>query len=395
MHVLFTYLEDVASSPPGHSLSREVSEASASLAHLGVQVTILTPSSEQEGSQQLVGNPRRLLVPLLRVIPLARLKEMRQQALLQCNLSLLAQMASLQGEGRRIDLVHCFGWQAGLASGLISQMTRAPLVCTIEDDMAERAPGMVDPQMAYPRCVERWLIRHSRRLICPDSYARNKIQDLFLVKEEDVCVVSPVPTRLHRRGGKSMGPPKGEASILYLGSLDPESGVVDLLWACSRLVARGRLHLRLLLAASAGPPYDLLIRKMIRKLQLAEHVSFLNHIDRGRPHQEFFQQAHLLVMPGRAEFVGNLVLAAMDNGLPIVAANCGALAQLLEHGVNGLKFPCGQGRALVEAMEAVLLDPQLYRRLALGARREVRRRPEVGSLLLNMYQGLRTSSGEN
>jgi len=388
MHVLFIYLEDVTASPPGHRLSTEVWEAAFGLADLGPQVTVLTLGSEEQTAQRLSGQMLRLPARPLRVIPMTRLKEMRHQALLQSNLSLLAQMACLHRQGRRVDLVHCFGWQAGLASGLISQLTGAPLVCTLEDEIVERGPWMSDPQLAYPRCVERWLIRRSRRLLCPDPYARGKIQDLFLVKDEDLCVVAPVSARIHDNGERDIVPQEIEPSILYVGPLNYGSGVDTLLLACSRLVARRAPLLRLLLVASAATPDDLMIRKMIRELQLAEHVRLLNDIDGGRLPEEIFQQASLLVMPGRAEFVGNVILEAMGAGLPVVAANCGALAELIEDGVNGLKFSHCEVESLAQAMETILFDPQLYRQLALEARREVRRRPEVGPLLMSIYQEL-------
>ncbi len=394
MHVLLTYLKDITSSPLGHSLPREVSEAAMNLTSLGLQVTILTTGAEEKPSPHHGGNPRQLPAPLLRVIPLARLKKMRQQAVLQCNLSLLAQMVALHQAGECIDVVHCFGWQAGLASGLISQMSGAPLVFTVEDDIAERAPWLMDPQRAYARSVERWLVRRSRLLICPDSYARDKVQDLFLVKDEDVRIVSPVPTSFRRRGAGVICSPQHEARILCLGSSEARGGVFEVLSACSRLVTRRALHLQLLLTASAESPPFLVINKTIRKLRLAQHVSFLNDIDGGETDHELFQHAHLLVIPGRAEFVGNLVFAAMAAGLPIVAANCGALAQFLDDGVNGLKYPYGQARSLADVLEAVLCHPELHRQLVLGARREVRRRPQVGSMLLKIYQQLWTGSGE-
>jgi glycosyltransferase involved in cell wall biosynthesis len=242
--------------------------------------------------------------------------------------------------------------------------------------------------LAYPRYVERWLIRHSRRLICPDLYARDKIKDLFLVKDEDVSIVSPLPKKVRQIHERETFPAKTKPRILYYGSLNSESGVEDLLWACARLVAWRAPHLRLLLAAGAGSRSDVLLRKMIRQLKLSENVRFLIPTGRDRPPEDLLQQADLLVIPGRGEFVGNLVLEAMAAGLPIVAADCGAAAQLIEDGVNGLKFPYGEGRSLTQAMAAILFNPKLYRRLTREARREVRRQQEAEPLLLKIYQEL-------
>ena len=394
MHVLITYLEDVTWAHPGHCLSREVNDISSALAKLGVCVTVMTIEREENVTRQLEKNLQRLSAPLLRVIPVNRLKEMHLEALLQSNMSLLARLVSLKSADERVDVVHCFGWEAGLASGLLCQITGAPLIFTIEDMIPERKPWLNDPQLAYARYLERWLLRRCHNLLCPDQYMREKVQDLFMIKEEDVAVVPPVPSLIRKDDDRGFAPQQIGQKILFAGPLGPYRGVDDLLWACSQLICRQFDHIQLLLVTSASSAEDLLIRKKIRKLQLAEHVIFLNQIDRTVPMEEMFRQVDLLVIPGRAEFVGNMVLDAIGNGIPVVAADCGALAEMVEDGVTGLKFSFGDGQSLLAAMEKALFDADFRRQIASQARREDRRWPEMAPLLLKIYQDACAGHGE-
>jgi glycogen(starch) synthase len=386
MHVLVTYLEGITSPQPGHSALLQLADMSASLTRQGVQVTVLTAGFDEQGPQHFGRNLVCLQAPLLSVIPITRLDEMRHAALLQCNLSLLATTISLWRRGIKVDLVHSVGWEAALASGLTCQMTGSPLVCTLEDAIWEREPWMADGKQAYPRYVERWLIRHCHRLVCPDQYMRDKIQDLFLVREEDLAVVPPFPERTSPHDERETRLQGKTQKILFIGPLGPRSGVADLLQACSQLAARKVQHLQIIMVTSANSANGFHARKMIRKLHLADRVLFVDQIGQRNDHEELYRQASLLVMPGRAEFVGNLVLAAMQNGLPVVAANCGALAELIEDGVNGMKFSFGDCKSLARAMETVLCNHELHRQMAAEARRKARSWPEVGPLLFKIYR---------
>jgi glycogen(starch) synthase len=385
MRVLLTCCQGITWPQPGHDLWAEVAGTSASLAQLGVQVTTATSGPGKGDLRCMSQRVRFLSAPLLHVIPMSRLEEMHNEALLQSNLSLLARIISLRLEGEGVDLVHCFGWEAGLASGLFCQLTGVPLVCALRDVIRQRVPWLADDRLAYARQIARWLIRRSRRLICPDQYARDKIQDLFLVKDEDVVVLPPLMAT-HDAGEGMSHPQKSRTTILYAGPLGRQSGVDDLLTACRRLIARRAGQLQLVLATSDQSAQALLVRKTIRKLNLAQHVRFASHLGPGRFVRQQFRHIKLLVLPGEVEFVGNLVFEALANGVPVVAADSGALAGVIENGVNGLKFPGGHAGSLAEALEAALFDRKFHRQMARGARQQARRRPQVGPRLLKIYQ---------
>src|SRR5213594_2423104 len=64
----------------------------------------------------------------------------------------------------------------------------------------------------------------------------------------------------------------------------------------------------------------------------------------------------------------------MACGVPVVAANCGQIAELIRDGETGLLHPPGDADALVAACDRLLADPPLRRRVGEAAAKEVHTR---------------------
>jgi glycosyltransferase involved in cell wall biosynthesis len=69
---------------------------------------------------------------------------------------------------------------------------------------------------------------------------------------------------------------------------------------------------------------------------------------------------------------GCVVIEAMAAGTPVVGSRCGGIAEQIVHEVSGLLFVPGDAQALANALERLLDDPTLRRRMAEGGFRRVR-----------------------
>lgn len=92
-------------------------------------------------------------------------------------------------------------------------------------------------------------------------------------------------------------------------------------------------------------------------------------------------RAHdLLLFPSYCDWEGypGVIIEAFQCGLPVVAAKWGGVTELVEHEENGLLVEPRSAAAVKTAIERLLKDPPLYRRLCRGAERrgEDFRRPE-------------------
>ena len=79
-------------------------------------------------------------------------------------------------------------------------------------------------------------------------------------------------------------------------------------------------------------------------------------------------------LPSRAEGLPLVLLEAMSRARPVVATAVGGTPELVEHEKTGLLVPPGDVGALREALERLLRDPDLARRLGENAGRRVRQR---------------------
>ena len=73
--------------------------------------------------------------------------------------------------------------------------------------------------------------------------------------------------------------------------------------------------------------------------------------------------AAALIHPSRAESFGLVILESWRAGVPVVVADAGGLSYLVRHGEDGLLVPPGDPAALGAAMDQLLGDPLLARRL--------------------------------
>jgi glycosyltransferase involved in cell wall biosynthesis len=111
------------------------------------------------------------------------------------------------------------------------------------------------------------------------------------------------------------------------------------------------------------------------------------------PHAEverLLERASVFVAPCEREGFGVAAAEAMAFGRPLVAAAGGALLELVTDGETGLLVPPRDAKALREAVERLLGDPELRERLGHTARERARERfgwNPVIERTLEVYRG--------
>jgi len=116
---------------------------------------------------------------------------------------------------------------------------------------------------------------------------------------------------------------KSSCSIVFVGSLIKEKGIVELLDAASSLREEySQYQFRII---GQGPLSDALISKYD---VATNNVKFLGSLPLQEVAEEI-RQARLLVLPSYREGVPNVILEALSSGTPVVATNVGGVAEVL------------------------------------------------------------------
>ena len=152
--------------------------------------------------------------------------------------------------------------------------------------------------------------------------------------------------------------------ILAVGRLSEEKGHADLIRGFARLcAASGVPPLRLILVGD-GPERDRL-QALCRTLHVSETVHFAGQQADVRP---YYALADIFVLPSLSEGSPNVLLEAMDAGIPVVATSVGGIPEIVTHDHSALLVPAHNSEAIASAMTRLLSDLPLRARLTAAAR---------------------------
>jgi glycosyltransferase involved in cell wall biosynthesis len=300
-----------------------VRDAVEHLREAGVEVSVVSPASFRHYGlaygHGIVGNLRR---------------RPWKAALLPLFLASYSHAA--RRAARDADLAHAH-W---LPSALPGLKTRKPLVLQLwgtDVELAKRVPW-----------AARKLVRRARVVICPSEELAVAARELGA---RDVRVIPSgvgIPD--------AVDAPDELPHVLFVGRLSEEKGILDLV------------------AATEGIP-----RVVVGDGPLRDRVPDAIGFVPPRKLGAYYERAAVVVCPSHREGYGVVAREAMAYGRPVVASAVGGLLDAVEDGVTGVLVPPRDPTALRAALERLLRDDELRRRLGHAARAAARERFSWGT----------------
>ncbi|MGH3318837.1 MAG: DMT family transporter [Streptosporangiaceae bacterium] len=271
----------------------------------------------------------------------------------------------------RPDVVHVQGhFLIGRVLSRIASREGLPLVATNHFMPENLAPYVPLPSwVGRPLAGLAWrdLVRVFRRadaVTTPTPIAARLLQDRGLGRP-----VVPVSCGIDldrfcaRRGRSRSVCPTGSMALLYVGRLDAEKRVGDLIEALPAV--RERVDATLVIVGEGSRRSAL--ERLAWDRGVAAHVHFLGFVpDAELP--SVYTAADVFCMPGVAELQSLVTLEAMASGRPVVAADAVALPHLVRHGHNGFRYDPGAIDALARHLVALLTDRELRGVMGLASR---------------------------
>lgn len=168
------------------------------------------------------------------------------------------------------------------------------------------------------------------------------------------------------------GLPAGRLVILSVGRLSPEKRLDVLIAAMARLRADAPVPAAggpVLAVAGAGPD-ERRLRSLTRHYGVADRVVFTGFVPEGDL-PGLYRVAAAFAIASQAELQSLTTMAAMASGLPVVAVNAGALAELVHPGENGFLARAGRASEVAECLDLICRDAGLRARMSKASTRIV------------------------
>jgi len=255
---------------------------------------------------------------------------------------------------RRVDRVVAHSpWAFAIAAPVLSPGARVLWAHDAFDGThwTERRAAACTPSLVIcnseytASAVERWLPRVRREVVLPPVSAPR------------------VETGAREAVRREMGAADGSAVILIASRFERWKGHLDLLRAAERLTGDWTVWI----AGAPQRPHEEDYRREMEALAsrpaLAGRVRFLGE---RRDVSRVFAAADIHCQPNtHPEPFGIAFVEALDAGLPVVTFACGGAVEIVTAGC-GILLPAAEREALAAALQRLVADPSLRRRLGAG-----------------------------
>jgi glycosyltransferase involved in cell wall biosynthesis len=265
-------------------------------------------------------------------------------------------------ERRRPDVVLLF---VAVGASIVEKGTMAwyARVRGVPVIMFPRGGSVIDDcrESAFTRLWVRWSFRGARKIICQsEAWQRFAVDVLGFVRGNVTVIRNWTATReLLDVGAKRVVRQNSPVRLLFLGWLERDKGVFELIEACRRLAAGHEFTLDIAGEGSSSAA----ARALVVRHELTEVVRFRGWLQ-GEQLRQALAEADVLVLPSWAEGLPNAMVEAMAAQLAVVVSRVGAIPELIGDRRSGLLVEPRNAGSLADALAEIVDDGALRARLA-------------------------------
>lgn len=270
------------------------------------------------------------------------------------------------------DIVHAFGTEGPYALAALD--SSRPHMIHIQGVVAECRKAEPSLRLRLAERCETRAIRQGKWFSCRTAFDAGYVLSL-----NRTAWIANIQEAVHETFFHVHWDPRDDNSLLFVGAMKRRKGIEDLLTAVHLLKRQSRLvHLRMVGSGTAR--YQTLLRRRCRQLGIYDCVQFLGH----RSSEEIarlHEQSQAFVLPSHAENSPNSVAEAMVAGVPVIASRVGGIPSMIRHLENGVLVEPKNPAALAQAIDRLLGDAAMRKRLSANARSVARVRHDAESIV--------------
>lgn len=262
--------------------------------------------------------------------------------------------------GTRYDLIHSNYWLSGCVGRVAQQCWAVPHVITFHTLAAVKNSLGVGPAEPGVRLrAEQVLAAECQAVIAPSARERGHLVRLCNAQPQNVptvpCGVDPVrfsPIE-KARARRAIGCAPEVKLVLFVGRFDPLKGIDLLLQATACLRDHAGLQVRIIGGSGPDDAARQGYETLARRLNISDRVVFAGRVAHERL-ARYYSAADVCVLPSRYESFGMVGLESLCCGTPVVAAQVGAMDEIIRPGDTGRVLDHPEPQALARAVGELL-----------------------------------------
>lgn len=219
-------------------------------------------------------------------------------------------------------------------------------------------------------------------IVCISDFTRSQLCRVSAPAHWHKARVVRCGIDLDRFAYRELARDKDVPVIVTVGRLSAEKGQTILLEAC-RILADRQMAFRLDMIGAG--PLEQELRSQIARLGLEGAVTLRGELPPGRVAEEL-ALADLFCLPSFSEGLPVSIMEAMAVGVPVVTSFIAGIPELAVNEETALTVPPADPEALADALQRILGDAGLARRLTRAARQRVERLHDSRRTAAQMFE---------
>jgi glycosyltransferase involved in cell wall biosynthesis len=296
----------------------------------------------------------------------------------------------IRSEG--VSIVHTFFETADLWGGLVSRLSRVPIILSSRRDMGilRRPKHALAYRFVNPLFTRVLAVSEEVRRCCieVDHLRPERVETVYNGVE-----FPSLPLESRDACRERLGLSDLKEIVLTIGNIRRVKGIDIFLRAAANVCKSHPSALFVIVGDNHDPVHFSELKELTSELGISQNVLFYGPSeDVGR----FLAACDIFCLPSRSEGFSNALIEAMGAGVPCVATRVGGNVEAIEHNRSGVLVPSEDATALSSAIEELLDDPTRARVLGREARETVRARFSHEAMmkhLTNIYECLFVAAG--
>lgn len=272
----------------------------------------------------------------------------------------------------RPDVIHSHGTKENIISKIIAGILGVPSIPIYHCRYKLSGTGDTGMclkrrlyEMVYLEILERYTSRFAQKNIAVSHSVKDNIKRFGIPPEKIEVIYSGIELNAPppRRGGDEAA--KGMPRILFVGRIDENKGVLDVIRAANIVKQKGYNFEMKFVGDGA---FRRECEHLAQEYGLSREITFLGYLKDAR---ELFLTSDIFVSASYSEGLPLNIIEAMGCGLPVIATAVGGVTEIVDDGENGIVIPTRGVRELANALISLMVDARLREEYGRNGRRKI------------------------